>query len=84
MAKFNRQEIEEKVNEIIVDKFLDDRAEVNADTKLFDDLGMDSLDAIELEMELEKQFTISIPDEESVKKEWNIGKVYDIVEKLTK
>ena len=59
----NRQEIEKKVNDIIVDKLGVDYSEINANTQLKEDLNADSLDAMELIMEFEREFEIRIPDE---------------------
>jgi len=57
-------EIANKVRSIIVDKLSVDEAEVkNDDANFTDDLGADSLDTVELIMELEKEFSIAIPDE---------------------
>lgn len=55
-------EIESKVRAIIVDKLGVDEAEVKPEASFTNDLGADSLDTVELIMEFEKQFDISIPD----------------------
>ena len=60
-------EIAEKVNGIIVDKLGVDTAEVTNDASFANDLGADSLDTVELIMEFEKEFNISIPDEAAEK-----------------
>jgi acyl carrier protein len=59
--------IAEKVISIIVEKLGVDSAEVTPGKTFSTDLGADSLDTVELIMELEKQFEISIPDEEAEK-----------------
>ncbi len=59
--------IEEKVKKIIVDKLGVDEAEVTAEASFTNDLGADSLDTVELIMEFEKEFDISIPDEQAEK-----------------
>lgn len=84
MKKFSREDIEKKVNEIIVDKTGVEKSVVKADAQLDETLGMDSLDALDVEMELVKEFSISVPDDVAVKKEWNVGQVYDFVEQLIK
>lgn len=63
----NKEEIKNKIKEIIVDKNGVEAEQVtdNADFKA--DLGMDSLDRVELMMEVEKEFKISIPDDEAEK-----------------
>lgn len=58
-------EIKEKVTKIIVDKLGVDESEVTAEASFTNDLGADSLDTVELIMEFEKEFNISIPDEKA-------------------
>ena len=60
-------EIESKVKAIIVDKLGVDEAEVKAEASFTNDLGADSLDTVELIMEFEKEFSISIPDDKAEK-----------------
>ena len=55
-------EIESKVKAIIVDKLGVDEADVKPEASFTNDLGADSLDTVELIMEFEKAFNISIPD----------------------
>lgn len=57
--------IEEKVKQIIVDKLGVDESEVTAAASFQNDLGADSLDTVELIMEFEKEFDLSIPDEQA-------------------
>ena len=65
----------DKVKEIIVDTLNCDEDVVTLEATLNDDLGADSLDAVELNMALEEAFEISIPDEELA----NFKTVNDIV-----
>lgn len=58
-------EIESKVKAIIVDKLGVDEADVKAEASFTNDLGADSLDTVELIMEFEKEFGISIPDDKA-------------------
>ena len=60
-------EIAEKVKAIIVDKLSVDAAEVKDEDSFTNDLGADSLETVELMMDLEKEFNITIPEEESEK-----------------
>lgn len=60
-------EVSSKVTEIIVDKLGVDAAEVVPAASFTNDLGADSLDTVELIMEFEKEFGISIPDEDAEK-----------------
>jgi acyl carrier protein len=59
--------VAEKVRKIIVDKLGVDEAEVTTEASFTNDLGADSLDTVELIMEFEKEFDLSIPDEQAEK-----------------
>jgi len=58
-------DIAAKVKAIIIDKLGVDESEVTNEASFTNDLGADSLDTVELIMELEKEFNISIPDEQA-------------------
>jgi acyl carrier protein len=58
-------EIADKVTKIIVDKLGVDESEVTPEASFTNDLGADSLDTVELIMEFEKEFDVSIPDEQA-------------------
>ena len=60
-------EIESKVKEIIADKLSVDEADVKPEASFTNDLGADSLDTVELIMEFEKSFNITIPDDQAEK-----------------
>ncbi len=60
-------DIEKRVKEIIVDKLTVDESEVTPQAGFSQDLGADSLDTVELIMEFEKEFDITIPDAEAEK-----------------
>lgn len=61
-------DIESRVKEIIVEQLkVDDPASVTNEASFIDDLGADSLDTVQLIMELENEFGVEIPDEESTK-----------------
>ncbi|MGE5355776.1 MAG: acyl carrier protein [Deltaproteobacteria bacterium] len=59
--------IADKVKKVIVDKLGVDEAEVTPEASFTNDLGADSLDTVELIMELENEFGISIPDDQAEK-----------------
>lgn len=61
------QAIEQKVIEIISEQMGVDKAEISRDTSFINDLNADSLDTVELVMEFEDKFGMSIPDEEAEK-----------------
>lgn len=60
-------EIAAQVKNIIVDKLGVDAEEVTPEKSFNNDLGADSLDTVELIMEFEKEFGISIPDDQAEK-----------------
>ena len=60
-------EIASKVQKIIVDKLGVEESEVTETASFTNDLGADSLDTVELIMEFEKEFGISIPDDQAEK-----------------
>jgi len=66
-SRFPYPEIAEKVKAIIVDKLGVEESEVVTDASFTNDLGADSLDTVELIMEFEKEFDISIPDDQAEK-----------------
>jgi len=71
--------IQERITKIIVDKLGVDESEVTGEASFTNDLGADSLDTVELIMEFEKEFDLSIPDESAEK----IQTVGDAVSYLT-
>ncbi|MBO5817220.1 MAG: acyl carrier protein [Paludibacteraceae bacterium] len=72
--------IESKVKAIIVDKLGVEESQVTLDASFTADLNADSLDTVELIMEFEKEFGISIPDEDTTK----INTVQDVVAYIEK
>lgn len=72
------KDIEAEVKKIIVDKLGVDESEVQKESNFTNDLGADSLDTVELIMEFEKVFDISIPDEDAE----NITTVGDAIKYL--
>ncbi len=57
--------IADRVKKTIVDKLGVDESEVVADAHFINDLGADSLDTVELIMEFEREFEVSIPDDQA-------------------
>lgn len=62
MGKLVRTEVESKFIELVSEKVYADSYNVTLDANFQDDLGCDSLDAIEILMEAEREFGITIPD----------------------
>jgi acyl carrier protein len=61
------QAIENRVVEIISEQMGIDKSEITRETSFINDLNADSLDTVELVMEFEDEFNMSIPDEEAEK-----------------
>ncbi|MCX5684816.1 MAG: acyl carrier protein [Planctomycetota bacterium] len=71
--------IEERVVEIVAEQMGVDKAQITRETSFVNDLGADSLDTVELVMEFEDEFDISIPDEDAEKIQ-TVGQAIDYVE----
>lgn len=63
----NVQAIEAKVIDIISEQMGTEKSEITRETSFINDLNADSLDTVELVMEFEDEFDMSIPDEEAEK-----------------
>ncbi len=75
-----RNEILEKMVEVVVDQLGVEAEAVNEDASFVDDLGADSLDLLQLMTALEDEFSITIPDEEFE----NISTVSDVIDIITR
>ena len=76
-------EIATKVAAIVVDKLGVEESQVTPEASFTGDLGADSLDTIELIMEIEKEFGISIPDDQA-EKITTVGDAISHIENTTK
>jgi len=77
------QAIQNKIIDIISEQMGVDKADVSKETSFINDLNADSLDTVELVMEFEDEFDISIPDEEAEKIQ-TVGSAVDYVVKVAK
>jgi acyl carrier protein len=59
--------LEKKVRELIADRLKLDIEQVQSSSKFIEDLGADSLDIVEMIMQMEEEFGITIPDEDAEK-----------------
>ncbi|MFP6876998.1 MAG: acyl carrier protein [Roseibacillus sp.] len=73
---------EAKIKEIIVEQLGVNADQVTREAKMIEDLGADSLDAVELVMAIEEEFGIEVPDEQAEKLQ-AVGDIIDYVEKTT-
>ena len=69
----------DKVKEVIVDKLGVEEDKIEPSSSFVDDLGADSLDTVELIMQLEEEFGIEIPDE-SAEKMTTVQQAVDYIE----
>ncbi len=69
----------DKVKEVIMDKLGADEDKITAEASFVDDLGADSLDTVELIMQLEEEFGMEIPDEEA-EKLTTVGSAVDYID----
>ena len=75
------QAIEAKVVEIVSEQMGVDKGEISRETHFINDLNADSLDTVELVMEFEDEFDMSIPDEEAEKIQ-TIGAAIDYIAQI--
>ena len=71
--------VQERVVDIVAEQMGVDKSQITRETSFVNDLGADSLDTVELVMEFEDEFDISIPDEEAEKIQ-TVGQAIDYVE----
>ena len=71
--------VEERVVDIVAEQLGVDKDKVTKDTSFVNDLGADSLDTVELVMELEEEFDITIPDD-AAEKIQTVGQAVEYIE----
>ena len=76
----DREKIKERVIQIVCDNLGVNKEQVTESTSFIEDVGADSLDIVELVMELEEEFEITIPDEEAEKIK-TVGEAIDYIVK---
>ncbi|HZB34900.1 MAG TPA: acyl carrier protein [Gaiellaceae bacterium] len=74
----SRDEVFERIKEVLSERLSVDEADVNEEANFQEDLDADSLDLVEMIMELEDQFGIKIPDEDAQKIQ-TVGQAVDYV-----
>ena len=75
--------IESRVIEIVSEQMGVDKSEITRETSFINDLNADSLDTVELVMEFEDEFDMSIPDEEAEKIQ-TVGAAIDYIVNIVK
>jgi acyl carrier protein len=74
----SRDEVFERVKEVLVERLSAEEADITEEANFQEDLDADSLDLVEMIMELEDQFGIKIPDEDAQKIQ-TVGQAVDYV-----
>ena len=72
--------VKERVIDIVAEQLGVDKEKITPETSFVNDLGADSLDTVELVMEFEEEFDITIPDEEAEKIQ-TVGQAIEYIEK---
>jgi acyl carrier protein len=72
--------VEERVVDIVCENLGVNKEQVTRTTSFIDDMGADSLDIVELVMELEEEFEITIPDEQAEKIK-TVGEAIEYIER---
>ncbi|HND52324.1 MAG TPA: acyl carrier protein [Pirellulaceae bacterium] len=75
--------VADRVMDIVADQLSVDREKITPGTSFVNDLGADSLDTVELVMELEDEFDIDIPDD-AAEKITTVGQAIEFIEKAKK
>jgi len=80
VVALSTEEIKEKVISIVCEQMGVEKSGISLETSFVNDLGADSLDTVELVMEFEDKFELSIPDEEAEKIQ-TIGQAVEYIAK---
>lgn len=72
-------EIKKLVDEVFVEAFEIEPARLSSEVRIFEDLGIDSLDVVDLVVALQKKFKIQIRDDERVRKIRTLGDIYNFI-----
>jgi acyl carrier protein len=76
------QEIVSKVNEVFVESFEIKKEALKPEAKIFNDLGLDSLDIVDLVVALQKKFGVTIRDDERVRNIRTLSDIYNFIQIL--
>lgn len=77
----NEQEIQDKVKKIFIEEFELEESKLTIDANIFENLGLDSLDVVDLIVALEKSFGVKINSRESLQQIRTIGDIYIFIAK---
>lgn len=72
-------QIRQKIMETVAEEFELDHAQLTPEATLYDDLGLDSLDAVDLVVSLEKAFGVKLANEEAVKSVRTVNDLHELI-----
>ncbi len=75
----NLDQIIKMVNEVFEESFEIDSVRLKPETKVFEELGLDSLDVVDLVVALQKKFKVQIRDDERVRQIRTLGDIYQFI-----
>ncbi|RYZ51765.1 MAG: DUF1493 family protein [Proteobacteria bacterium] len=78
MAEINQDLIKSKVDQIFVELFEVKDKDLSSDKRLFEDLGLDSLDAIDMVIRFQKEFRIK-PSNQEIQQLKTLGDIYKLI-----
>lgn len=80
----DRKRIEEMVDEVFEESFEIEKEQLSQEKGIFQDLGLDSLDIVDLIVALQKKFGVKIRDDNRVREIRTLGDIYSFIESLYK
>jgi len=75
-------EIRQRVRQVMIDEFELDGDDLRSEATLYDDLGLDSLDAVDMVVALEKAFAVKLANQEEVRSVRTLGDVSALISRL--
>ena len=73
------KDIYQRVNNIFIEEFELEPEQLFPEATLYDDLGLDSLDAVDMVVALEKEFGVKMKDEESIRSVRTLDDLYKLL-----
>ncbi len=78
----DESDLRARVNRVLADEFELDPSDLRDDANLYEDLGLDSLDAVDMVVALEKEFGLKFTDEEALRSVRTMHDLYELVSRL--
>ena len=78
----DKNSIVKKVNQVFEESFEIDKDELKPEKNIFGDLGLDSLDIVDLVVSLQHKFNVKIRDDERVRSIRTLGDIYNYIQTL--